>query len=290
MIVAQLYGGLGNQLFQYAIGRALAFRHGTTLRLDTSKFDHYRLRCYALDRFAISATRLTSVEGEQLGIAIESQSRLGKVMGRLVGRSSMPVIREKGFGFDPSALDAPAHCYLQGYWQSPKYFDSIDGLIRDEFRFREPLSGPNAVVRDEMSRSVPVAVHVRRGDYASNPTTNQYHGTCNPEYYLAAEGRLREQLGDPTLFVFSDDPDWAEHNLRFRSRTVILRHNGPERDYDDLHLMTLCQHHVIANSTFGWWGAWLCRNSAKIVIAPKNWFREAVSAADDLIPSEWIRI
>lgn len=289
MVVTQLLGGLGNQLFQYAMGRAVAIRHGTVLKLDKSKFDGYRLRSFALDHFSIEATELTSAEYRDLGLP-ERRTRIGRLMSRLLASSSIPMILERGFAFDPTALDAPGRCYLQGYWQSPKYFASIEPTIRREFSFRDALTGSSLDAANEISQSLAVSVHVRRGDYVSNPTTSQYHGICGPEYYLAAEARLREQLGELTLFLFSDDPDWAQHNLGFRSRTVILRHNGPERDYDDLHLMTLCQHHIIANSTFSWWGAWLCRNSAKRVIAPKQWFREAASSADDLIPDEWIRI
>jgi hypothetical protein len=179
---------------------------------------------------------------------------------------------------------------LQGYWQSPKYFASIEPEIRTELKLREPLAGENLAVVNKIDTSLAVSVHVRRGDYVTSVTTNQYHGTCGPEYYLAAEALLRQRLGEPTLFIFSDDPDWAAHNLRFESPTVIVRHNGPKRDYEDLRLMTLCKHHVIANSTFGWWGAWLCANPDKIVVAPRNWFRDASHSTADLIPEDWIRV
>jgi hypothetical protein len=92
------------------------------------------------------------------------------------------------------------------------------------------------------------------------------------------------------LFVFSDDPDWVEANLGFQSPFIVLRHNGPEGDYEDLRLMSLCDHHIIANSTFSWWGAWLCPKSDKIVIAPRNWFQDASHSTADLIPEEWIRV
>jgi hypothetical protein len=276
-------------LFQYAMGRALATRRGTSLKFDTSKFEEYPLRSFALDHFAIEATPVTPAERRKLGLPDEPATRMRRLARRLFSSSTMPVIRERGFGFDPAALEAPAHCYLQGYWQSPKYFAAVEDTIRREFGFRDALSEKSSDVAKQIAQSFAVSVHVRRGDYAWNPQTRQYHGTCSPQYYAAAEARLRERLGDPTLFVFSDDPDWAEHNLDFRSRTVIVRHNSAARDYEDLHLMTLCRHHIIANSTFGWWGAWLCRHGAKVVIAPRNWFREAI-AAEDLIPADWIRL
>jgi hypothetical protein len=290
MVVSQLLGGLGNQLFQYAMGRAIATRNRTCLKLDISKFDEYRLRPFALRHFAIEGEVLTLAERRRLGISAERRSRLGRLVSRLSRVRSIRVVRERAFGFDPAALNAAAPCYLEGYWQSPKYFAAVEEAIRKEFRFREALTGKSQEAAAKITDAVSVSVHVRRGDYASNVVTNKYHGTCSPEYYAAAECRLLDELGALTLFIFSDDPDWAEHNLRFKSRTVLLRHNGPDRDYDDLHLMTLCRHHILANSTFSWWGAWLCQAPGKLVIAPKTWFRDPALSADDLLPTEWIRM
>jgi hypothetical protein len=290
MIITQLYGGLGNQLFQYAIGRAVANRRGTILKLDTSKFEAYSLRKYALDAFAITATKLTTDEARRLAIPPTHVSLIPGFIGKLFHRPALAVVRERSFAFDPAVLDAPADCYLEGYWQSPKYFASVENEIRKEFSFREPLIGANAELRREMSRSVAVSVHVRRGDYASNPVTAHYHGTSAPGYYVAAEDLLRRRIGEFRLFIFSDDPDWCEVNLTFKSPASIVRQNGPHQDYLDLHLMSRCQHHILANSTFGWWGAWLCPNPDKIVIAPKIWFREPHMSADDLIPETWLRL
>ena len=161
---------------------------------------------------------------------------------------------------------------------------------RKEFTLREPLAGANLAMAERIGASTAVAVHVRRGDYVSNSFTNRYHDTCGPEYYEAAETLLRKRQGDLHLFIFSDDPDWAEANLKFVSRSTVLRINGPERDYEDLRLMTLCKHHIIANSTFGYWGAWLCEYEKKIIIAPQHWFREANHSTADLIPAEWLRV
>jgi hypothetical protein len=289
MIVTQLLGGLGNQLFQYAAGRALAERHGTALKLDTGRIGKHRLRGYALRPFAIKAQELTATESLRLGVGHEPRTRLGRLLQRF-RRPSIPVVVERGFPFDPSVLESPAHCYLQGYWQSPKYFVSIEEQIRSELHVQDPPAGLNLELGRRIAEGLAVSVHVRRGDYASSPSTNLYHGTCNPEYYFAAEAHLRSRLGELALYVFSDDPDWAQANLRFQSATVLVRHNGPERDYEDLRLMSLCKHHIIANSTFSWWGAWLCGNPGKIVIAPQNWFREPALSTRDLIPDSWIRM
>lgn len=202
----------------------------------------------------------------------------------------MPIVRERNFGFDPSILDAPAHCYLQGYWQSFKYFEAIEPVIRQEFTVSGNLSERNAEMADRILGKRAVSVHIRRGDYASNEQTNRYHGTCSPEYYYAAEKLLRNRVGDLHLFVFSDDPKWASENLRFSSPTVIISHNAPDRGHEDLRLMTMCHHHILANSTFSWWGAWLSKHTHKVVIAPKKWFREAGHSTEDLIPKSWITL
>ena len=287
MIVTKLIGGLGNQMFQYAVGRALAVRHGAILRLDVSAFAQYELHSYGLRHFQIVATELTDAERAGLGLA---KNRWCRILGRLRSRESISVIRESSFAYDPALLDAPGACYLEGYWQSPKYFSDIEPLILREFTVKESLRGQNLEISKRISDCLAVSLHVRRGDYVNNERTNRYHGTCGAEYYDAAELYLRERLGAMQLFVFSDDPDWAEANLHFRSPVTVLRHNGPERNYEDLRLMTLCRHHIIANSTFSWWGAWLCQSPGKIVIAPKTWFRGANYDTSDLIPKEWIRL
>ena len=128
---------------------------------------------------------------------------------------------------------------------------------------------------------------MRRGDYVTNPTTHRYHGACGPDYYEAAQRLLLQTLGNAQLFVFSDDPAWVEANMRFVLPATILKHNSPEQDYEDLRLMALCRHHIIANSTFSWWGAWLSQSLEKIVVAPKNWFKEAGHTTEDLLPREW---
>jgi hypothetical protein len=290
MIVTQLVGGLGNQMFQYAVGRALAIKHNTSLKLDTSPFAGYALRAYALARFAIEASELTDGERRDLGLDRAPAGRVGRLLQRLRPPSRTPVIKERGFSFDPSVLDAPATCHLQGYWQSPKYFAAIERDIRREFTVREPLAGANLDASRQMENGTAVSLHVRRGDYVANPHTNRYHGTCDADYYTAAEALLRKRVGRFRIFVFSDDPEWAQANLRLASPMTVLRHNGPAQDYEDLRLMTLCRHHIIANSTFSWWGAWLCTQPGKLVVAPRNWFRDPEIDTTDLMPDDWVRL
>lgn len=283
-------GGLGNQLFQYCAGRAIARKHSGIVKLDTGFFEKHQTRRYALGHFLIDAVEISRSERQVLGLA-NPASRLGRLANRTLRWSrSISTVREKGFEFDPSILDCTVPCYLQGYWQSPKYFAEIETEIRRELVLREPISGNNRIAADSIASSISVSVHVRRGDYAASAAASNYHGTCDSEYYRAAEALLRQRLGNIALFVFSDDPGWVLQNLRFVSPATIVQINGPMRDHEDLRLMSLCRHHIIANSTFSWWGAWLCANPDKIVIAPQRWFREAAHSTRDLIPEDWIRI
>lgn len=289
-IVTQLNGGLGNQMFQYAVGRALAIRHRCPLKLDTSLVSKDSLRTFALGHFSIKASELSSVESRALGLATSAATGVPEFLKKFLRRTVMPVVQERHYSFDPTVLDTPGSCYLQGYWQSPKYFTDIETVIRKEFTVKDPLAGQNRDLANRIRACTAVSLHVRRGDYVDNAQTNRYHGVCGAEYYEAAERYLLGHSESMELFVFSDDPDWAEENLRFRSPVTVLRHNGPERDYEDLRLMTMCRHHIIANSTFSWWGAWLCSSVDKIVVAPNNWFREAGHNTADLIPEAWARI
>ena len=216
--------------------------------------------------------------------------KIGRVLARLSGPPKLPLVKERRYEFDADVLEAPQTCCLQGYWQSPKYFSDAEAQIRREFVVRDPLAGANLEVSRQIGACTSVSLHVRRGDYVDNAHTNRYHGLCGPQYYAAAEALLRERCGDLRLFVFSDDPDWAEANLRFASPVSVVRHNGALRDYEDLRLLSLCRHHIIANSTFSWWGAWLSSHADKIVVAPRQWFGQAGHSSADLVPDQWLRL
>ena len=152
------------------------------------------------------------------------------------------------------------------------------------------MGGLNAELASEIQATVSVGVHIRRGDYVANPIANQFHGVCSLEYYLAAIAKLKEEIGAPRFFVFSDDIGWARQNLRLPDPTTFVDHNGEAHDYEDLRLMSLCKHHIIANSSFSWWGAWLSNNPDKIVIAPERWFRDPSMDPRDLVPEGWHRL
>jgi hypothetical protein len=281
MVTVKLVGGLGNQMFQYALGRTIAHRRGTSLALDVSAFPDRKLRQYSLGVFKI-------VERFVPG-GYPRHARLRALGQRLRLPGFTYILRERSFPFDPAVLDAPRNVYLAGYWQSEKYFKEIEDLIRRDFCFKSDPDAQNAATAEKIKAVPSVCVHVRRTDYVTDPSANKHHGTCSLEYYRNAASLIISQVRNPHFFVFSDEPDWARANLELAGPTTFVTHNGSEKGYEDLRLMALCRHHIIANSSFGWWGAWLS-NSGGIVVAPKKWFNIDELDTRDLIPERWVRL
>ena len=221
---------------------------------------------------------------------------------RVLGRAGLPKLapspneyREPHFHYDPAFEALGSQTALFGYFQSERYFSAIAGSLRDWFSPREPFGGAAADVlsRIEASR-LPISVHVRRGDYL-NPGAAEFHGILGETYYREALGRLEAGVGpEAELFVFSDDAAAAEQALNFVPKSRLNHVCGdPERPWEDIGLMARCRHHLIANSSFSWWGAWLNRSPDKVVVAPRAWFAPAelkkLNTAD-LYPPGWILI
>jgi len=286
-VIVRLEGGLGNQLFQYAAGRTLALETDRQLLLDTSAYREDRLRSYQLDRFAIAARPLVAGDVPLFKLR---RSRLRGIVPRRwrysIAREAFPARLPV---WSPAAgLDAGAP-YLIGYWQSERYFAAAADTIRREFRLREPADQANGAILDSIAGCDAVALHVRRGDYVSNPAATAYHGLCGLEYYRAAIDRLSSVIARPHLFVFSDDLDWVRGHLDTGHPTTWVGHNG-QTPWEDLRLMAACRHFIIANSSFSWWGAWLGGWPGKRVIAPARWFRADHGGEGEIVPAGWERI
>lgn len=292
MIIVKLMGGLGNQMFQYAAARSLALRHGVPLKLDMSFLEGSQIgntrRHYALGHFAVTADKATSWEVSQMTGC--GRTTLETIASRISGAFHRFVYyRERCFHYDKQVFHLPDNTYLEGYWQSEKYFDDIAEIIRQEFTVVTLPDRKNRELADYI-RTVPaVSLHVRRGDYVNDPVTKAVHGVCNIEYYCKAVELLLQSVDNPYLFIFSDDPNWCATNLRLPFPACFVDYNS-EYPHEDLRLMSLCRHHIIANSSFSWWGAWLSNNPTKIVIAPKTWFNDATINTDDITPVGWQRI
>ncbi len=284
MIVVALGGGVGNQLFQYAAGRALAARLGVPLAVDRRRFEARDWPIYALDSFAIDV-----VPADPASLPFREGRVLGRLLSRLGGRYR--TYRESGLAFDPAVPALPDGTYLRGNFQCERYFADHDAVIRRDLAFAHPPDADNRAMLETIGRSLAVSLHVRRGDYVSDPRANRVHGTMEPDFYRRAAELVAERVGgDPTFFVFSDDPAWAAENLRLGFPMQVVAHNGRERATEDLRLMAACRHHILANSSFSWWGAWLNPSPDKIVVAPQPWFRDPAMDESTIVPERWLRL
>ena len=289
MIITRLIGGLGNQMFHYAVGRRLAHVLGTELKLDISAFQSYKLRTYSLGNFNIREKFASPKEV----LALTRPTILERIRAKALRRRPWPprtYVREKQhFHFDPKILSLPDGVYLDGYWQSEKYFVDIAGIIRLECTVKTPQTEKNKEIAEMITATESVSLHVRCGDYISNPHTRLVHGSCNRDYYFRCVEYLTQTVKNPHFFIFSDDPEWVRENLKLSYPMTLVDHNGAEKDYEDLRLMSQCKYHIIANSSFSWWGAWLSPWKDKIVFSPKRWFAKSKTSTQDLIPAQWLR-
>jgi hypothetical protein len=289
MVISKITSGLGNQLFQYALGRHLALQAGTSLWLDLRYFHQEyatdTVRKFKLDRFNVPYNLLDT----SAWLWASKATRL------LPGRSLRPLVdtrHEADFHFDPAVVRPAAPLtILWGFWQSERYFAESAAQIRQELTFNRPLSKSFLDYQQKIAAaSVPISVHVRRGDYVTHPEFSQSFGFVGLAYYQNALSHLHRLFPDATLFFFSDDPDWVRANIKTDQPHVFVQNSGPDADVDDLQLMSLCRHHVIANSSFSWWGAWLDPNPNKVVIAPQRWFANKPWDTKDLLPPSWLRL
>jgi hypothetical protein len=299
VVIVKLIGGLGNQLFQYAAGRQLSILHETSLKLDISYFEHqtslgYTPRRYSLKPFCIQATFATP---EEIAAAVKGSPKRGSAriiagLNRRLNPCYRPsVLAEPSCrSYDPAIRRTARNVYLAGFWQSEKYFADIQEVIRREFTVRHEPEGQNREMAEKITRTPSVSIHVRRGDYVSDARTNHVHGVCSLAYYQKCVDLIAERVSSPHFFVFSDDPVWTRENLHLEHSATFVTHNGAATDYEDLRLMSLCQHNIVANSSFSWWGAWLNTNPDKMVLAPRQWFNDPTIDNPDLIPEGWIKI
>ena len=291
MVISNLIGGLGNQMFQYAAGRALALRLGVQLKLDTRDFSGYPLhQGFELRKLFDSNVEIASKD--DLKVVLGWQK--AKLVQRILKRPQLKRFRCKSYVIEPSfnywagINTLKENIYLDGYWQSEQYFAEFADKIREDFTFKLPLSNQNFCIAKKISQVNAVSLHVRRGDYISNKK-NAFIGVCSLEYYKVAIKRIKNQVNNPVFFIFSDDINWVKNNLVLDKTTVFVSHNLGSESYNDMRLMSLCKYNIIANSSFSWWGAWLNTDPNKIVIAPKQWFANGQDTSD-LMPENWLKM
>jgi hypothetical protein len=298
-VTVMLQGGLGNQLFQYAAGLSVARRSGSELSLDVSEFKTLPGRRYYLNCYGIAGPFTDALPPGAFVVA-RACSLWGRATRRLwsalaVGEGPQSrIYRQPGYHFDEAFLTLRPPIQLIGYFQSELYFADVASEVRDMFTIRIPTTA----AFDTQSRRIgaaawPVSVHVRRGDYVSDKTTLAYHGICEEAYYRHAMSIMPSQCGaPPTYFIFGDDPA-ASRAMFGEAADVVYVEGDIDRPWEDLALMAGCRAHIIANSSFSWWGAWLNGRPNKCVIAPRHWFSQRQlrkSSTADLYCDGWITI
>lgn len=288
-VVARLQGGMGNQMFEYAFARALSLRGGMDIFIDTAGLNPKKHSGFSLDRFEISAK---FVDKDRKNAVItplfELKRRLYKAL-KIPYRLSASHIREKSFGFEPTYRQIKTSCYLEGLWQSEKYFSDFSAQISAEFKLKDEESLMRHPLFEQIKNSNSVAVHVRRGDYVSKPKYRKILYVCRKKYYENALNFISERVENARFFVASDDPKWVRENFAGKNITFI----EPSGHFEDFYLMSQCRHAVISNSTFSWWSAWLgeARDHNRIIAAPDVWFTpQSKLNFSDIIPNRWIKL
>jgi len=280
VIVISFTGGLGNQLFQYAFGRKLAATTGQQLffEIETYKTDYLR-RSFVLNHFDISARSIPSLVQRKM---LVKRTKLNNVLNNL---GLIEIFEETDFSFKPDFLAAPKWInYYKGFWQTQRYFEDIRELLLEElqcktdrlYQIKNELTGDNETI----------SIHIRRKDYLNDDR----YGFVGEMYYKNAIEYFQNKGIGSKYIVFSDDINWCKTFLSGLENTTFI---GPEynlKDYEELQLMSWCSHHIIANSSFSWWGAWLCKKPNHLVIRPETPFREPSLYYEHHYPENWIAL
>lgn len=283
MIIVKILGGLGNQLFQYSAARALSLKTGQKLYLDIESLLGHKERPYELNIFDVQGKILNKVDLFNFPLSILSYP--------LIKLKKHPnYYLEKEFTYNSEVLKIKNSIYLDGYFQSQKYFIEAEGQIRKDLQFKDKLSENEQQYFEKIVKNSAVSLHIRRGDYITNLNANNLMQNLVLDYYKNAISFIESKVKNPVFFIFSDDLDWVKSNLSINTEHYFVSGNSGKDSFRDMRLMSLCKHNIIANSSFSWWGAWLNNNPEKIVIAPQTWFKNNQLNDKDLIPEKWIKI
>ena len=303
MIISWLTGGLGNQMFQYAAGLALAEQRRTVLKLDVRWFkedpayeahNRYALSCFNVTEQFATDEEIDRLHGfnltttERWSVAIARALQLRQHVRRMVthGHPHRPPTN----AFYPDFFQQPDNTHLAGMFQSERFFEPAANLVRLHFSLRYPPQPEVAAVAEQIRSGPSAAVHFRRGDYTRNPTFAKDLGVIGLDYYHRAVRLLRERSPNATLYIFSDDIEAVAREFQPPGPHVFVRAVKPWHPYDKIRLMSLCEHIAIANSTFSWWAAWLNPSPDKLVIAPDPWLDNSALDGRDVVPASWTKL
>jgi hypothetical protein len=286
-INVKLSGGLGNQLFQYALGRSLATKYSCALNIDTTWYNNTpegsTPRAPLIEYLNINANFIENVAAQEIFI---QQKIWRKFFSKKI------ILEKKYFKYDESIMNKKPPVYIDGYWQSYKYFENIRHCLLNEIT-PKMVGSPNYIQLETMIKKTknPIAIHVRRGDYITSESASKVHGALTIDYYKNAINEIKKKTETQTFFFFSDEINWVKENLGNQDNYYYIEPNcNKDSAIQELYLMSLCKDFIIANSTFSWWGAWLGTNKDKVVIFPEKWMTNLNSVNTDLMPNDWISL
>lgn len=288
MVIVKIIGGLGNQMFTYAYAKALNLR-GYEVKIDISGYDTYALdscergRRYMLDQYDIDL----KISSEEENNKHYKKNLFFRFINK-IKNTNKNILQEKSLRFDKSFLSVNDGFYINGYFQSEKYFLDIKDILYKQFSLKNNTNNLVKEYENEILKSKSsCSLHVRRGDFTNAQNIN-IHGVCTKQYYQNAMKLINNN--DVCYFVFSDDISWVKQNLNIKNAIYVSDQNI--NACDDMYLMSKCEHNIIANSSFSWWGAWLNQNKNKLVIAPKVWFKDEKLQAQscDIVCDSWMKI
>lgn len=281
-------------MFQYAFGLSVAKALGLALKLDLSYFAATPTadtkRSYELSSLNLNPDIAMPDE-----LPFRTKTLLDKAMAALLRKPHFKIVKEKHFYmYDDEMLDSlnkSNSLYLDGYWQSYRYIEHLREELTAAFRINKPLTGKQLQTTQLIKSHTCVALHIRRGDYISNPHAAAVHNLYSATYYSNAMAHIVEAVPEAHFLVFSDDINWCINEFPIPHPHTFIQPDTAS-SATDMYLMSLCRHHIITNSSYSWWGAWLADKQAQIVIAPRQWLADTCAnpCADGLIPPEWIRM
>lgn len=295
MIIISLFGGLGNQMFQYATGKAIAKELGQELKLDISHLidrtqrENFTFRDFELDVFNISEKIATIQEVRDYIPDLWNSSKLTKFLYRFIRliKGTKFYFEKQKFIYEDRIKGVQNNTYLYGYFQTERYFEDYFSEILDSFQLRVIPDELNTELIKKMQSENSVSVHIRRGDYQNSP----FNLLEIDDYYSLAIEKIIKSVENPKFYFFTNDYEWIEQNFsEFYIDKTIVKHNQGANSYLDMILMSNCKHNICANSSFSWWGAWLNQNKNKIVITPTKWFKNNTPAQFELIPNQWLKV
>lgn len=288
MKIIKFHGGLGNQMFQYCFYKRMMLESDEVLA-DTSFFKKVKAHN------GLEIERLFNIKLNKIDKKIErflfSKNKITKLKRSILKKiNRFKVYTYFDTVYDESIIINPKkYSFYEGYWQSEKYFKTIEDIIRKKIIFPEIVEEKNLKILKNIQEENSISIHVRRGDYVGHP---QLDGLAPVEYYEKAIEYLKKKIENPKFFIFSNDLSWCKENLPLKENEYeVVEGNTGNNSYIDMQLMSLCKHNIIPNSSFSWWGAWLNKNPQKIVIAPERWFtKESKFLYGDIVPKEWIKL